>query len=109
MKKSSILILIVMLLPLTVCAAQVYGSLKINGQPLQQGVLVEVFCDGKKSAEGRTDQYGGYNLYVGNKGKCIFKVNYSNGPTHEVYSYDNPARYDFDLVNVNGQYELRRR
>jgi hypothetical protein len=108
MKKLSILLALATLLPMTIFAAQVYGSLKENGQSVS-GVKVEINCNGRAYGVS-TDSSGSYNLYAGEKGKCTFKVNYKGqAPTFEIYSYDNPVRYDFDLVNENGRYALKRK
>ncbi|MGI8735166.1 MAG: hypothetical protein ACR2LM_17915 [Pyrinomonadaceae bacterium] len=68
----------------------------------------EVFCkDGNFS--GVTDGFGAYSINVG-RGKCTFRLYYKNQtPTYDLYSYDNPLRYDFDVVLQNGTYILRRK
>jgi hypothetical protein len=109
MKKVITLILPVLLLPFSVYAAQVYGSLKEDGRAIPERTRVEVNCNGRTYA-GVTDGYGAYSVNVSEKGRCVFKV-YHRGqsPTFDLYSYDNPVRYDFDLVLLNGQYTLRRK
>ena len=109
MKKVNPLILLVLLLPLYVYAAQIYGGLKEDGRAVPEKTRIEVICNGKTYA-GVTDGYGAYSVYAPEKGKCVFKV-YHKGqaPIFDLYSYDNPVRYDFDLVLVNGQYTLRRK
>lgn len=107
MKKIVTTILLAVLLPLSVYAAQIYGSLKEEGRAVP-GVKLEVTCNGQTHT-GETDGYGAYSVYA-ERGKCTFKV-YHKGqvPTLDIYSYDNPVRYDFDLVLQNGVYALRRR
>ena len=109
MKKVITLILLVLLLPLSVYAAQIYGSLKEDGRAVLERTKLEVICNGK-TYTGVTDSYGAYNVFASEKGKCVIKV-YHKGqsPSFELYSYDNPVRYDFDLVLQNGQYILRRK
>jgi len=109
MKKVNTLILPVLLLPLSVYAAQVYGRLKEDGRAIPAKVKIEVVCNGQ-TYTGETDSYGSYSVYASVKGRCVFKVYYKGqSPTFELYSYDNPVRYDFDLVLQNGQYTLRRK
>lgn len=109
MKKVNILILLALLLPFSVYAAQIYGSLKEDGRAVPNNTRVEVICNGRTYA-GATDGYGAYSVYASDKGRCVIKVYYKNqAPTFDLYSYDNPVRYDFDLVLINGQYTLRRK
>jgi hypothetical protein len=110
MKKIALMIALglSLLLPVSVHAAQIFGSLKEDGRSVPAKVGYEVFC-GAQRYVGETDGYGAYSLNAG-RGKCTFKVHYKGqSPTFEVYSYDNAVRYDFDLVLQNGQYILRRR
>lgn len=109
MRKLTVLIAIVALLSATVYAAQVYGSLRENNQPVGANVRVEVNCNGNVHAA-NTDASGAYNIFAGETGKCTLKVSYKgHDVVTDVYSYANPVRYDFDLVFENGRYILRRR
>jgi hypothetical protein len=109
MKKVALMIASALLLPpVSVYAAQIFGSLKEDGRPVPANVKFEAWCGAQKYA-GVTDGYGAYSLNTA-KGKCTFRVYYKGqAPSFDVYSYDNAVRYDFDLVNQNGQYILRRK
>lgn len=116
MKKIVMTIALGLLLSVSVSAGQIYGTLKEDGRPVPENLEIEVNCNGQQT-KGRTDSYGAYSLKVGN-GKCEFKLYYKgwkgqNGeyqfPTVVIYSSNNPLRYDFELVPVNGKYELRRK
>ena len=110
MKKVALMITsaLLLLLPVTAYAAQIFGSLKEDGRPVSAKVRFEVVCGAQKYA-GETDGYGAYSINTA-RGKCTFKVYYKGqAPSFDVYSYDNAVRYDFDLVNQNGQYILRRK
>ncbi len=108
MKKVVTTILLGLLLPLSVYAGQIYGSLKEDGHAVPAKVRIEVICDGQTYAS-ETDGYGAYGVNAG-RGRCTFKVYYKGQtPSLDVYSYDNPVRYDFDLVLQNGLYTLRRK
>jgi len=108
MKRVISIIGLAILFASTVNAAQVFGTVREDGRPLN-GVRFEVFCrDGTYT--GVTDNDGAYNLTVG-RGRCTFRLYYKNQtPSYEVYSYDNPLRYDFTVVTQeNGNYLLKRR
>jgi hypothetical protein len=109
MKKIVTTILLGLLLPVSVCAGQIYGSLREGGRSVPAKVRFETICKDQTYA-GETDGYGGYRANVG-RGKCTFKVYYKGQtPTFDLYSYDNPVRYNFDLeLQANGQYLLRRK
>lgn len=109
MKKVITIMLLGPLLHLTVYADQIYGSLRgEDGQAIQASI--EVACGDQVYRVG-TDNYGTYSLHVQKPGRCTFKVFYNGqAPTCDIYSYDAPAKYDFDLIRQpNGQYILRRR
>src|SRR5258705_7929416 len=103
MKKIAMIMMLGLVLPISVYAAQIYGSLKEEGRAVPAKVKFEMTCK-DQTYPGETDGYGAYSVYA-DKGKCTFKVYYKGQtPTFELYSYDNPVRYDFDLVLENGQY-----
>jgi hypothetical protein len=91
-----------------VSAGQIFGSLKEDGRPLN-GVKFEVFCR-DRTYSGVTDGDGGYSIEVG-RGRCTFRLYYrEQTPNYDLYSYDNPLRYNFDVIKLStGQYILRRR
>lgn len=110
MKKVLLSALLLIAAAAQVWAAQVYGSLKINGQPAKAAVRIEIMCGSGKPFAGDTDQYGAYRINVPETGKCTLKVRYGNQDVpYAIYSYDQAVRYDFDLVMENGKYALRRR
>jgi len=110
MKRFLMLIGLVLFVPLTIYAGQIYGNLRDpSGQPIQEKITVEIKC-GVKVFTGQTDAYGSYRVYAAEKGRCTFKVVYQGqDASFDVYSYDDPVRYDFDLVSEKGRYTLRRR
>jgi hypothetical protein len=96
------------MLPIHAFAGNIFGSLFENQQPAK-GVEVTVTC-GSNSYDARTDADGAYSLRADEPGRCRFSVNY-NGQNAEtdVFSYDQPTRYDFDLVMANGRFMLKKR
>lgn len=88
-------------------AGQIFGSLKEDGRPLT-GVKFDVFCR-DRTYSGVTDGDGAYNIEVG-RGRCTFRLYYKDQTAnYDLYSYDNPLRYNFDVIRLStGQYILRR-
>lgn len=109
MKVIFCLVVVILLFAMTASAAQVYGTLKEGDRPVEAGVNIDITCD-NSSYSGQTDAHGSYSIYVQRKGKCTFTVHYRGQHPHtDIYSYDDPVKYDFDLVQTPGGYELRRR
>ena len=110
MKAIMLALLIILFLPTFSFAAQIYGSLREGNRSVGQGVKVDVVCsDGTHSVV--TDGYGSFNHFVKQRGKCTMVVYYGGQtPSAVIYSYDDPVRYDFDLIKQgDGQYVLKRR
>lgn len=109
MKKIVMTIALGLMLSISVSAAQIYGTLRENQRPVQADIEIEVKCNGHVYAA-KTDSYGAYSLNV-EKGKCTFTLKEYKGqqPTAVLYSSNSPLRYDFELVPVNGVYQLRRK
>ena len=109
MKVIFCLVLVILLFAPTAFAAQVYGTLKEADQPVEAGVRIDIACANNTSS-GQTDAHGSYSIYVQQRGRCTFTVHYRGQHPHtDIYSYDDPVKYDFDLVQTPGGYELRRR
>jgi hypothetical protein len=104
------LVLLVGLLPSAVSVSgQIYGTLREGKLPLR-GVPIQIRC-GPNSYPGRSDDSGSYRVFVREQGRCMLYVEVGPRPSElPVFSYENPARYDLDLVpSPGGGYELRRR
>lgn len=109
MKAISFLLLLILLCPTLGLAAQIYGKLRENENPVGQGVRVEIAC-GAGTYSGQTDDQGTYSVFVRQTGRCRFTVYYKGQtPRTEIYSSDEPYKYDFDLVQQGGRYGLNRR
>lgn len=99
-----------LLLPTSVFAGQVFGTVKEGNNSVGANVTVEIQC-GDNKYPGQTDQYGSYKIYVPNPGSCVLRVLYKNQsppPEISVQSYADPQRYDLLLVVVGNRYVLRR-
>ena len=108
MKRSVAIIIFGLISAASAYAGQLYGSLKEDGRSLPAGVGFEIRCR-NQSYSGQTDGNGAYAINT-EKGRCTLVVYYKGQSlTADIFSYDNPVRYDFDLVFVNGQYTLRRK
>jgi len=109
MRAVGCLVLLVLLFPTIAFAAQVYGSLKEGDRSLEQGIRIDITC-GSNAYTGETDAHGSYSIYVRQTGRCTFTVHYRGQDPHvEIYSYNDPVKYDFDLVQTPGGYQLKRR
>lgn len=107
MKKALKIMMLTLVLTTPAYAGQIYGSLKEGGRPVAN-VSFEVFCP-QGSFRGVTDGYGAYSLNVG-RGKCTFRLYYRNQqPSFDLYSYDSPLRYDFDVVDAKNGLSLVRK
>jgi hypothetical protein len=93
--------------PVQAHAGNIYGSLWLGGKPVPKAEVV-ISCPGRHSAQ--TDGDGSYQVFVPEKGRCNFQVTYGgkSGVT-DVASYDNPIKYDFDLLPQGSGYTLSRR
>lgn len=108
MKRALILVTLSLLMATSAIAGQVFGRVKDGGRPIAN-VTFEIFCK-DSTVKGTTDGYGAYSVNVG-RGKCTFKLYYRNQqPAFEMFSYDSPLRYDFDVVPLkDGSLSLVRR
>jgi hypothetical protein len=107
------LLLVILLLPTIASASQIYGSLKEGQTPVHEGVQVQITCGGDPSAppySGQTDAYGSYSINVRETGSCLLKVLYGGcTPTFQIYSENDPIRYDFVLIQHQRTCVLQRR
>jgi len=108
MKAFVVLWCVAALWPINTFAGNIFGSLFESGRPAQ-GVEVTVTC-GENSYGARTDKDGSYGLRTEEAGRCTFSVNYKEQTTSvAVFSYDQPTRYDFELVMEDGKYTLKKK
>ncbi len=110
MKKITMLLLLILFLPTFAFAGQIYGSLKIDNKSVGEGVEIKIKC-GEAPYSGRTDPYGSYSVYLRQAGRCTLTVTYGGQESQPfgIESYEDPVRYDFDLVRQDGTLVLRRR
>lgn len=89
-------------------AGHVYGTIRFNNQP-HRNAEVSISCGGE-TVPGRTDQEGVYRMFVRATGSCQLMLE-PNGrrAMGSLYSYDRPTAYDFDLVQQDGRWMLRKR
>ncbi len=93
----------------TARSGEIFGTLTDGNKPVPPGTKVEVTAGGNTYA-GETDKFGGYRIFVKEKGKATLKVNYSNqAPTFDVMSFEKGTRYDLVLESKDGKYSLRRK
>jgi len=114
MRNITILLLVFLVSPVSAFGAQVFGSIKFENRSVGEGVEIRVRC-GEKAEKGernlRTDRFGSYSDYLPT-GKCTFEVKLREewSVPYDIYADENdPVRYDFELVRIDGQLKLVRR
>jgi hypothetical protein len=109
MKRRSFVLLLMLGFAAPAFGGKIYGSITEGGKPVGQGVKVEVTC-GTNNYDAQTDQYGVFNLFASDKGKCVLKVAYQGQmPSIEINSYDGSVQYDLVLEKQGNQYTLKRK
>jgi hypothetical protein len=90
---------VLLLLPGTVSAGQIYGTIRDGANPLRSA-KIEVACpdfrQGSIPITGQTDNLGSFRINVASRGRCLLRV--GNAAPTAIYSSDNAIRYDFDVV-----------
>jgi hypothetical protein len=109
MKAIRLLLLSILLSPTVAYGGQIFGTLTVDNRPVGKGIQVVVVC-GATNGTSYTDDYGSYKVFVP-KGRCTLNVSYGGQAlSFAIYSYDDPVRYDFDVVRGgDGKYFLKRR
>ena len=80
-------------------AGQVYGTLRdANGKGMA-GIQIVIVSPAKVSYEGKTGADGSYQIFVKETGRCEFQAHVEGKTaTANVFSYADPAKYEFELV-----------
>lgn len=100
----------IVFLPSLLHAGQIYGFIASANR-----AHIQVYCpgdpNGRPSGEGFTATDGSYRINVTRNGQCTLTLPDFNGrPSAMVFSYPNPAGYDFQLNRrPDGTFELKRR
>ncbi len=109
MKYLSILAILLVATATSALAGEVFGTISEANKPVAEGVKVQVTAGGNTYST-QTDKFGGYRLFVKEKGKCTLTVSYKDQtPTFTVASFDKSTRYDFLLTQKDGKYTLGRK
>ncbi len=109
MKYLSILAILLVATATSALAGEVFGTISEANKPVAEGVKVQVTAGGNTYST-QTDKFGGYRLFVKEKGKCTLTVSYKDQtPTFTVASFDKSTRYDFVLTQKDGKYTLGRK
>ncbi len=84
-------------------AGQVYGTLRDGSGKGMAGVDITIVSSAKVSYTGKTAADGTYQIFVKENGKCELQANVGGkGPaTVSVFSYAEPAKYEFEVVGGN--------
>ncbi|MCP4329696.1 MAG: hypothetical protein GY791_14815 [Alphaproteobacteria bacterium] len=93
-------------------AGQIYGQITNDGRTVGPGIPIVIDCALNNRDEQVTDMFGSYRAYLPRTGDCNVTVTYGGSPitlSRGARSYDEPVRYDFDIVGTAPNYSLRRR
>jgi hypothetical protein len=84
-------------------AGQVYGTVRDAGGKAVAGAAIVIVSPAKTSYEAKTGADGSYQIFVKETGKCEFRIDSgAKAPaTASVFSYADPAKYDFELAGGN--------
>jgi hypothetical protein len=105
--KAVVVMCLAVFCPISAFAGNIFGSLSENRQPVK-GADITVTC-GSNTYQARTGDDGSYSLRANEPGRCMFSVKYKDQTVEtEVFSYDQPTRYDFELVMTGGKYTLKK-
>src|SRR5262245_2208906 len=104
--RAFVVVCLAVLCPVSAFAENIFGRLSENRQPVK-GVEVTVTC-GSNNYQARTDDDGSYSIRADEPGRCMFSVKYKDQTAEmEVFSYDQPTRYDFELRSEEHTSELQ--
>ena len=93
--------------PLPMLRGEIFGDLRLGDKYLAD-VKLTLTC-GAESVDGTTDKSGSFRLTVKGSGKCQLKAAYDKqNPSIDVVLFDQPARYRFQIEQVDGKYVLKR-
>lgn len=101
----AIAVVFVLAFPPEAVAATIFGAIQQGNQPVADALVVLV-CGGTEAARTTTNAKGIYRLTTDRIGRCSLQV---RGGSAEVGVYQDPTRYDFEIVGSGGQPRLNRR
>jgi len=90
-------------------AGELHGAITEAGKPVGAGVKVEITTSGNVYTV-ETDKFGGYRIFVKEKGKCVLTVAVKGqSASADLVSYDKSTRYDWMPESHDGKISLRRK
>jgi hypothetical protein len=105
--KALVVIWLALFCPISAFAGNILGNLSENHQPVK-GADITVTC-GSNTYQTTTSDDGAYSLRPNEAGRCMFSVKYKGQSVEtEIFSYDQPTRYDFELAMTGGKYALKK-
>jgi hypothetical protein len=96
--------LVCVLVPVSVQAGQIYGSVIENGRALPNAAI-RINCQAGGSAESQTAGDGSFRVNVAGEGRCTFTLT-QYGASATVFSNVRPTQYDFELRRQGGTAQL---
>jgi hypothetical protein len=96
-------------LPGRACAGNVYGTLWAEGRPAGAGYTIAITC-GKTIYKPVTQTDGSYRIFIHEKGACSAQITYGGQAlTATIVSYDDPIKYDLEILKQNNTFILRKK
>lgn len=89
-------------------AGQINGSLTKGGASVGAGMHFSIQC-GNETKSGVTDALGRYTAFMHATGNCTLRLDQHPNASATVYSYEQPSRYDFELVGTGADARLQKR
>jgi hypothetical protein len=100
--------LVLLVTPGAAVAGNLYGSITQAGKPVA-GAAVVVTCGGS-TYKAQTGADGGYRVHAKETARCTLEITHQGQPAKvEIVSYNDPTRYDFELVTEGGKPALRKK
>src|SRR4051794_11127171 len=84
-------------------AGQVYGTIRDGSGKAMSGVQIVIVSSTKALYEGKTGPDGSYQIFVKENGKCELRASVGGATpaVASVFSYAEPAKYEFEVVGGN--------
>jgi hypothetical protein len=108
MKAIPLVLLVLLSLPASGWAGEIYGTIKEGGRPVKKAP-VEISSPNNTVYKGSTDDFGNYRIIVAETGKCTITVQFNGAPAKaEVESYPTPVRFNWLVEKSGSDYSLKR-
>lgn len=110
MRKLSMFLAVLFVLPTVATAGEIYGKITASGAPVGENATVEMKCAKKTYPAVKTDKTGSYHVVVEETGKCTMTVTWNKQTASlDLASYDDAVQADLVLEVKDGKLTVRRK